>query len=96
MTLLDTILRRPPALPCREMVELMTTYIEGGLSVRDRRRFEHHVNGCQDCARYLAQVEATIAATGQLRPETLSAQAMDELRAAFRTWRDEELGEPAR
>src|SRR5436309_3293023 len=30
---------------CREMVELMTDYLEGALSVRDRERFEEHIAG---------------------------------------------------
>ena len=89
MTVLDTILRRPSVPSCQEMVELMTSYIEGGLSERDRKRFERHVKACGDCARYLDQVRATIAATGQVHAETLSPAAMDELRNAFRSWKDE-------
>ena len=91
MSLLDTILRRPPGFSCQEMVELMSAYIEGeGLSDSDRRRFERHIKGCDNCSRYLDQVRVTIAATGQLRPDTLSPAAMDELRHAFRTWHDDE------
>lgn len=94
MTLLDTILRRPPVPSCQEMVELMTAYLEGGLSPQDRKRFERHIKACGNCSRYLDQVRATIAATGQLQPDALSDAAMEELRAAFRDWHDQE--EPSR
>ena len=90
MSLLDTILRRPPVPSCQEMVELMTAYIEGGLTSQDRGRFERHIKACGNCSRYLDQVRVTIAATGQVRPEELSPAAMDELRAAFRNWHDHE------
>ena len=93
MTLLDTILRRPPVPSCQEMVELVTSYIEGGLSERDRKRFERHIKACGNCSRYLDQVRATIAATGQLLPDELSPAAMEELRAAFRDWHNQQ--EPA-
>jgi len=90
MSLLDTILRRPPGLSCQEMVELMTAYLEGTLDARDRARFGRHVAACNDCARYLDQMRDVVAVTGRVPVETLPPQAIAELRAAFRHWHDDQ------
>ena len=52
---------------CREMVELVTAYLEDALSDRQRRRFEAHLAGCPHCTEYLRQMRTTIAITGRLR-----------------------------
>jgi anti-sigma factor RsiW len=35
---------------CQRAVELVTDYLEGNLSRRDRRRFEAHLRACPNCA----------------------------------------------
>jgi len=90
MSLLDTIRRRPPALSCQEMVELMTAYLEGTLHARDQARCERHIAACDGCARYLEQMRTAVAVTGRVPAETLPPPAIAELRAAFRHWHDEE------
>ena len=75
------------ALVCRELVELVTDYLEGRLSRRDRKRFEQHIAGCDGCTAHLAQMRRTIAMTGRLTEEQIPAPARDELLAAFRDWR---------
>jgi anti-sigma factor RsiW len=75
------------ALTCKELVELVTDYLEGALSVADARRFELHVAGCGGCAAYLAQLRETIRLTGALAEEGLDPTARDALLAAFRDWR---------
>jgi anti-sigma factor RsiW len=94
MSFLDTILNRAPVPSCQEMVELVTGYLEGTLPARDAKRFERHIGACENCSRYLEQMRAAIAVTGRARPETLSAAAMDELIAAFRSWNDPEEKPP--
>jgi anti-sigma factor RsiW len=74
---------------CQELVELVTDYLEGRLSWSDRRRVEDHLRLCEDCTRYLAQMRATIAATGRVREEDLSAEARAALLDAFMSWKDE-------
>jgi anti-sigma factor RsiW len=71
---------------CREMVELVTDYLEGALSRADRRRFEGHLDGCEHCTRYVEQMRLTLRTLGRLEPESLSGDARDELLAAFRDW----------
>lgn len=71
---------------CRELVELVTDYLEGRLSPRDRARFEAHIAECEYCEAYLEQMRQTIRVLGRLPEESLSAEASDALLAAFRDW----------
>jgi len=74
-------------LTCRELVELVTEYLEGGLSRRDRARFKAHIADCGNCTRYLQQFRETIRLTGTLREDDLSIEAAATLLAQFETWR---------
>jgi anti-sigma factor RsiW len=83
------LLLRPREIVCRQAVELVTDYLEGTLSRRDRRRFEAHLRGCRDCAGYLEQIRMTIAATGSIRPDDLTPEATADLVELYRRWRSE-------
>jgi anti-sigma factor RsiW len=72
---------------CRQVVELMTDYIEGALSVRDRARFEDHIAGCDGCRAYLAQLQTTRQVLGRLADEPVPASVERDLLEAFRSWR---------
>ena len=74
-------------LTCQELVELVTAYLEGGLSDTERERFEDHIAGCDGCTNYLEQMRSTIRVTGMLTPESLSQEASAELLSAFRSWK---------
>lgn len=74
-------------LTCKELVELVTDYLEGALSPTDTRRFEEHLATCTGCTRYVEQMRQTIQITGQLREESLSEEARTNLLAAFRDWK---------
>jgi anti-sigma factor RsiW len=78
-----------PPLVCREAVELMSDYLEGSLSRRDRRRLEKHLAGCDACSAYLEQMRAVIALSGTVVPEDLEPQAVDDLVEVFRRFREE-------
>lgn len=75
-------------LSCRELVELVTEYLEGALDEADTRRFEAHIAKCDGCTRYLAQLRQTIRMTGTLQLDALSSEAEDTLLQAFRGWRE--------
>jgi anti-sigma factor RsiW len=77
---------QPGAIACQELVELVTDYFEGALSRRDRRRFEHHIAGCDGCTAYLEQMRATLRAVGSLSGESIAPEARDALLHAFRDW----------
>jgi anti-sigma factor RsiW len=76
-------------LSCREMVELVTDYLEGRLDGAETERFEAHVAECEACTLYIGQMRMTIAALGRIPPETVSPEAERELLEAFRDWRAE-------
>ena len=71
---------------CREMVELVTDYLEDRLPLWDRFQFERHIAACDGCARYLEQMRTTIRLTGTLREEDVSPDAREALLTAFREW----------
>lgn len=75
-----------PEMPCQELVELVTDYLEDRLSPVDHARFEIHLAQCDACGIYLEQCRQTIRALGRLPEESLSTQAREALLAAFRGW----------
>ena len=78
-------LRKP--LACQELVEIVTAYFDGAMSRRDRKRFEAHISGCENCSTYVEQMRQTIEATGSLSEEQIDPAARDELLAVFREWK---------
>jgi len=74
-------------LTCKELVELITGYLEGTLRGRRLRRFESHLAACDGCTRYLAQMEMTIRVTGTLTQEQVTDEQREVLLAAFRDWK---------
>ena len=65
-------------LVCREAVSLVTDYLDGSLSRRQRRRLESHLKDCPNCGRYLEQIRMTIRLVGHVDPEALdNARVMD-------------------
>lgn len=80
-------LAKKPGLVCREVVELVTRYLEGAMPANERARFEAHIGVCPNCARYLEQFRQTIAATGRLREDDVAPEAKEALLAAFREWK---------
>ena len=75
-----------PEMPCRELVELVTDYLEDRLSPIDRARFEAHLTECEACRTYLEQFRETIRGLGRLPEESLSPEAREALLTAFRGW----------
>jgi anti-sigma factor RsiW len=69
---------------CRELVELVTEYIEGTLSADRRTLFEEHLARCDWCVTYLDQMRQTQRALGRLTEESISAEAREVLLHAFR------------
>lgn len=77
---------------CRQIVELVTEYLEGSLSRKDTRRFEEHIEECPYCATYLDQMRQTIVTLGELREESLEPEVREQLVATFRDWRSRQAG----
>jgi anti-sigma factor RsiW len=72
------------AIVCRELVELVTDYLEDRLPSERRLRFEEHIAICPGCTAYLDQMRLTIFVTGALRAEDLGPHARDAMLAVFR------------
>ena len=73
-------------LACREIVELVTAYLEDALDAVDRERFEEHLVFCDGCANYLEQMRTTVrlsASADLLLPAALE----NRLLMAFSDWR---------
>lgn len=75
------------SLVCREFVELVTDYLEGGLSARDRARFEAHLAECDGCAGYLADMRRMIDSMSHLPEPPVDPATHDALLRAFRDLR---------
>ena len=76
-------------LVCRDAIQLMSDYLEGSLSRRDRRRLDKHVANCPHCSLYLEQLRTTISASGTVGPEDLAPEVVNGLVDLFRQFRDE-------
>jgi len=75
-------------LTCKELVELVTDYIDGALPANELERFEEHLVYCGPCVTHVEQMRATIRAAGVLQEEDLEPAVADDLLAAFRGWRE--------
>lgn len=77
---------------CREMVELMTDYLEGTLAASERTRFEEHIAGCDGCRAYLEQMRKTVGVVGRLTDDQIPPAVRDQLLDAFRDWKRRAAG----
>jgi hypothetical protein len=72
---------------CRELVELVTAFLDGLLDAGAERRFVDHLAICDGCGRYLDQVRQTVCSLGDLPPdEPLPGEVRKALLDAFRDW----------
>jgi anti-sigma factor RsiW len=77
---------KPGGISCRELVELVTDYLDGALTPETQARVEAHLQGCPYCVEYVEQIRMTArsvaAATEalELRPDR------DALLDAFRNF----------
>lgn len=74
-------------LTCKELVEVVTDYVEGAMDAGDRERFEGHVEDCPGCRAIVTQFRTTIELTGRLTEDQVSDAQLDAMREVFRRWR---------
>lgn len=74
-------------LTCRELVELVTAYRDGALSLVERERFEAHLADCPPCERYVEQIDLTVRAAGGITQEVEDGPMMQALLRIFRDWK---------
>lgn len=62
---------------CREVVAVLTDYLEGVLPVEERVALEQHLLICEGCTNFLAQLRTSIALTGAPEVDEVPPQLMD-------------------
>jgi anti-sigma factor RsiW len=70
---------------CRQVVELVTDYLEGALPPRARAAVERHLQECPHCVEYVEQMRTAASSLRGVPVESISPAARAELVAAFRT-----------
>jgi hypothetical protein len=76
--------RIPEQLACKQLVELVTEYLEDTLSPDDRAKFEEHIKICGHCREYLKQFNDTIKISGSVPTQPPAAETKARLLDLFR------------
>ena len=74
-------------LSCKEVVQVVTDYLEDALPAAERLRFERHIAICPPCRGYLAQMRKTLQVSGQVTEESLAPETRAALLQAFQDWK---------
>ena len=82
-------MKTPDELTCKEIVELVTDYLEQTLVSDMRARFEEHVTECPGCQTYIEQVRQTISMLHRLAEEPVLPRSKEELLAIFQHWKQD-------
>lgn len=77
----------PDDITCRELVELVTDYLESALPPSDLARFEAHLKICEPCRDYVQQVRQMVMAAGRVGDDSLDARTRESLLESFRGWK---------
>ena len=83
-------LRAPGQMTCRELVRVITEYLEGTLPLEERTRLETHLVFCDWCVDYLEQMRNILRIAGELREEDVPPGAEAALLRAFRDWKGQQ------
>ena len=71
---------------CRQLVELVTDYLDGTLDPAAARRFDVHLSDCEGCVAYLAQMRLMLRMLGEIPTGSLDRGVCAGLLDAFRNW----------
>ncbi len=74
-------------LACKEVVELVTDYLEGVLLPEHRAQLEEHLADCPGCRNYIEQVRLTISMLHNLAQEPVFPETKEELLLLFQQWK---------
>jgi anti-sigma factor RsiW len=81
--------RKNPPATCRDVIALLSDYIEGELSPGDAAALERHMVDCPPCERFLRSLETSVEWTRRLDnaevPVEVPTEVMDRLRDFLRT-----------
>jgi len=74
-------------LVCKEVVELVSDYLEGVLLPEKRAALAEHLAGCPGCTNYVEQVRLTIGMLRALAQEPVFPETKEELLQVFQQWK---------
>ena len=77
----------PGGISCREVVELVTAYLEGALSAELSERLEIHLRHCTPCTEYVAQLRTTVRLAAVATAELELRPDRDALLRAFQEFK---------
>ena len=80
-------MRGPEELTCRELVDLVTDYLDHRLEVEQHVQFEQHLVLCTGCQHHLDQMHGTLRVLRAVPDDELRPEALGVLMHAFRDWR---------
>lgn len=75
-----------PSLSCRDLVELVTDYLDGAMDPAMAASFEQHAGGCPPCLEHLEQMKLTVRAAGGVSDGAITPEARSALMERFRDW----------
>jgi anti-sigma factor RsiW len=74
----------PGGISCREVVEIVTDYLEDALSAEERARMDAHLEACPPCVLYVEQIRTTRRLAAEAAAELEQRPDREALLAAFR------------
>jgi anti-sigma factor RsiW len=77
----------PGGISCREVVEIVTDYLDGALAPEDAERMEAHLEACPPCVLYVEQIRTTRRLAAEAEAELAERPDREALLAAFRDFR---------
>jgi anti-sigma factor RsiW len=78
---------QPSGLSCKEVVELVTLYLEQTLLAETRAEMDAHLAECPGCTSYLHQIQRTIVMLRALAEEPLFTETRQDLLRLFDQWK---------
>jgi anti-sigma factor RsiW len=75
-------------LTCRELVEVITAYLEGALPPLQHAQFAAHLRECPPCCTYVADFQTLIQQIGATRETPADTVDRVRLLELFRHWRE--------
>lgn len=76
-------------LSCKELVDLVTGYMDETIPDEVRAKFEQHLSECGYCDAYVQQMHMTVKLTSTLSEPEPPKPALNELLNIFREWKQE-------
>lgn len=70
---------------CKELIQLVTEYLEGTIADANREQIETHASECAWCERYIEQTRQVIGALGTLDENAADSEAWQRALASFRS-----------